>query len=75
MAKKVKKKDPTKYIVMVPVDPDQGLKIPPFRIIPLGPKLATSVSYDPSQTAGASALATLGTQTPQSDMDPDHGVD
>src|SRR5262249_10008641 len=46
-----------KVIVMVEVDPDRGLTIPKFKVIPLGQLLATSVSSDPSQASTPSPQA------------------
>src|SRR5262249_5860422 len=59
MAKKAKKAK--KVIVMVEVDPDQGITIPKFKAIPLGQKLAKPVSYgaSPAATDSAAILATM----------------
>jgi hypothetical protein len=47
-------------MVMVEVDPDQGITIPKFKVIPLGQKLATPVSSGASQVSTDSPLATHG---------------
>jgi hypothetical protein len=66
-----------KVFVMVEVDPDQGITIPKFKVMPLGQKLATPVSHDASQAAIVPGLTATSTLPDGSvgDMDSDRGVE